>query len=110
MQKKPRTPAGLSSEAQRWWKRIVSEYEIGDSGGRLVLQTMLEAFDTMRRAQAVLEAEGLNIIDRFGQKKVHPLCAVERDARGQVYAGLKALNLDLEPIKNIGRPGGSFDN
>jgi hypothetical protein len=60
----------------------------------------------MRAAQKVLAKEGLVLEDRFAQKKAHPLCAVEKDCRAQVYAGLRALNLDLEPLKDIGRPPG----
>jgi glutathione S-transferase len=45
--------------------------------------------------------------DRFGQPKPHPLLATERDARAQFLAALKALNLDLEPLRDrVGRPGG----
>ncbi len=46
-------------------------------------------------------------IDRFVQRKPHPLLAAERDARAQMLAALKALNLDLEPLKDRGRPPGS---
>jgi hypothetical protein len=44
--------------------------------------------------------------DRYGQIKVHPLCAVERDARSGFLNSLKALGLDVEPLKGIGRPPG----
>ena len=100
-------PKTLSREACRWWRRLTSEYEIGDDAGRLILATALEAFDRMRQAQAVLATDGLSIKDRFGQVKSHPLCVVERDSRGQMLAALKALNLDIEPLRdNPGRPGG----
>ena len=47
--------------------------------------------------------------DRFGQVKSHPLLSVERDSRAQYLAALKALNLDLEPLRDKpGRPGGSW--
>ena len=107
MQKNIRAPSGLSKEARRWWRKIVTEYAIEDSGGLLILQALLEAFDTMREAQKILKADGMKVVDRFGQVRSNPLCAVLRDARGQVLAGLKALNLDVEPLKGLGRPGGS---
>ena len=97
----------MSAEARKWWRKIRTEYAIEDSGGLLILQALLEAFDTMREAQRISKADGMKVKDRFGQDKIHPLCAVERDARAQVYQGLKALNLDIEPLKAIGRPGGS---
>ena len=106
MQKNIRAPSGLSNESRRWWRKIVNEYGVEDSGGLLILQALCEAFDTMREAQKILKIDGMKVKDRFGQDKIHPLCSVERDARAQVYQGLKALNLDIEPLKAIGRPGG----
>ncbi len=100
-------PRGLSREACRWWRRLTTEYEIGDDAGRLILMMAMEAFDRMREAQAVLATDGLTLKDRFDQVKVHPLTVVERDSRAQMLAALKALNLDVEPLRNTpGRPGG----
>jgi P27 family predicted phage terminase small subunit len=101
-----RPPKNLSREAKKLWKRLQHEYAIGDEGGLLVLQTAMEAFDRMRDCQKKIEAEGMTITDRFKQVKAHPLCAVERDARAAMMAAMKSLNLDLEPVKQVGRPGG----
>ncbi len=102
----PTAPKGLSAESKRWWKKLLSEYEISDSGGRLLLEEMLRALDRLRGAQGILQAEGVVIEDRFGQKKTHPAVLVERDSRSQFLTALRNLNLDLEPLKAIGRPGG----
>lgn len=103
----PKPPKGLSREACRWWRRLTAEYEIGDDAGRLILMTAMEAFDRMRQAQAVLATDGLSIKDRFDQIKAHPLCVVERDCRAQMMAALKALNFDIEPLRDgPGRPPG----
>ena len=102
-----RAPSGLSKESKRWWHKLVLDYNITDSGGRLILLNIFQAFDRLKSAQAILKTEGMTIKDRFDQIKAHPLCAVERDARSAVLAGLRALNLDIEPIKDRGRPAGS---
>lgn len=99
-------PKNLSIEARNWWKKIVNEYEITDEAGLLILQTAFEAFDRMRAAQKIIKKEGMTNSDRFGQPRMHPACTIERDARGQFMQGLKALNLDIEPLRDIGRPGG----
>lgn len=100
-------PKGLSKEAREWWSRLVAEYGINDEGGRLLLGNALEAFDRMREAQQLLKRDGLVSKDRFGQRKPHPAAAIERDARGQLLAALRALNLDIEPLRDrVGRPGG----
>ena len=102
-----RYPAGLSDESRKWFKKIATEYQIDDSGGLLLLGTLCETIDRLRKAQAIIEAEGETIIDRFGQVKAHPLLAIENNARIGLLACIRQLNLDLEPLKAIGRPGGS---
>ena len=100
-------PKGLSREAARWWRRLTTEYEIGDNAGRLILTMAMEAFDRMRQAQAVLATDGLVVKDRFDQVKTHPVAVVERDSRAQMLAALRALNLDIEPLRDgPGRPSG----
>ena len=100
-------PKHLSPEARRWWRKLQQEYRFDDEGGLLLLQTALEAFDRMRAAQAAIKEDGATALDRFGQLKAHPLLSVERDARAALLAALKALNLDLEPLRDgPGRPPG----
>jgi len=90
-------PKGLSTAAKDWWKRLVSQYELDDDAGRLLLETAMQAFDRMRECQAAIERDGPMVRDRFDQRKAHPLLPAERDARAQMLAALKALNLDVEP-------------
>jgi P27 family predicted phage terminase small subunit len=108
--KKPKpkpTPARLTPEALAWYRELDAEYGIGDDpAGRLLLQTSCEAFDRMREAQALLERDGAVVPDRWGQLKPHPAAAMERDARSAMLAGLRALNLDVEPLGRVGRPAG----
>jgi P27 family predicted phage terminase small subunit len=100
-------PKHLSKEAKALWKRLSEEYSITDEAGLLILQTAMEAYDRMREAQAIIKTEGMQVVDRFDQKKAHPLTTVERDARAAMLAALKALNLDLEPLNDKpGRPAG----
>jgi hypothetical protein len=98
-------PENLSPEAKNWWNRIFSEYALDDSPARLLLQTALEAFDRQRECAAAIAKDGAVVTDRFGQAKPHALLAAERDARAQMMAALKALNLDLIPLHATpGRP------
>jgi P27 family predicted phage terminase small subunit len=102
-------PEGLSTEAQRWWQRITTEYGIEDDAGLLLLQTALESFDRMRNCQAAIARDGELVRDRFDQMKPHPLLPAERDARGQMLTAMKNLNLDLEPLRDgPGRPPGTW--
>lgn len=101
-------PETLSPEAAGWWQRLTDDYGIEDQAGRLLLQTALESFDRMRQCQAAIKQDGPTVPDRFGQLKAHPLATVERDSRNQMLGALKALNLDIEPLKDSpGRPAES---
>lgn len=101
-----RAPKNLSAEAKAWWRKLQNEYEITDQAGCLLLQTALEAFDRMRECQQTISNDGQTVKDRFEQDKAHPLLSVERDARSQMLSALKALNLDIEPLRDApGRPG-----
>lgn len=102
-------PKHLSAEAASWWDRIIDEYGIADEAGLLLLATALEAFDRLRGCQEIISREGATVLDRFEQTKAHPMLAAERDARSQLMQGLKALNLDLEPLRDgPGRPSGGY--
>lgn len=102
-----KAPKHLSKEAKSLWSRLLKEYEIQDEAGLLILQTAMESFDRMRESQAIIKTEGMQVTDRFDQKKAHPLTTVERDSRAAMLAALKALNLDLEPLQDRpGRPAG----
>lgn len=100
-----KAPDTLTPEAADWWHKLTADYGIDDQAGLLLLQTAMESFDRMRQCQAAITKDGPTVADRFGQLKAHPLATVERDSRNQMMAALKALNLDLEPLKDApGRP------
>ena len=98
-------PAHLSADAKGWWRKIQRDYSIDDNAGLLLLQTAMEAFDAMRSAQARIATDGLVTKGSTRQLTAHPLLAVIRDSRAQMLSALKALNLDLEPLRDgPGRP------
>ena len=70
-------PKHLSAAARKWWRALISEYEIADAAGLLLLTTALEAFDRMKAAGAVLDEEGPTFTDRYGQARPHPAATVE---------------------------------
>lgn len=98
----------ISPQAKKLRKGIIEEYAIDDEAGLAILQTAMEAYTEMERAQVIVDEQGPVLVDRWNQVKAHPLCSVIRDCRAQFLAGLKALNLDLEPLHNKpGRPPNS---
>lgn len=102
-----RAPGHLSKEAKKIFKDLSAEYGIDDVAGLRILRVALEAFDRAQAARATIDRDGMTTVDKFGQLKPHPLLASERDSRAAFLSGLKALNLDLEPLKSRpGRPEG----
>jgi P27 family predicted phage terminase small subunit len=100
-------PDELSKEAKTWWRRLVDEYAIEDQAGHLLLQMALQSFDRMNEARELIAKHGAVVTDRWGQLRANPACTVERDSRAAMLAALKALNLDLEPLRDQpGRPSG----
>jgi phage terminase small subunit len=104
----PKAPASLSKPGRDWWDRLTLEYSIEDPGGLLLLETTLCALDRLTQARETLAAEGIVVTGPHGKSQPHPCIAIERDSRAAVLAGLKALNLDLEPLHaGPGRPPGA---
>ena len=104
---KAKVPKHLSKEGQDLWGRLMDEYDLSDQGGLLLLQTAMEAHDRMKQCQQIIKKEGLQLADRFGQMKAHPLTTVERDSCSAMMQAIKSINLDLEALQDRpGRPTG----
>jgi len=100
-------PNHLSKEAKRIFKALSLEYSIDDCAGLKILRVALESFDRAQAAREAIDKDGMTVRDKFKQIKPHPLLPIERDSRSAFLAGLRALNLDLEPLRDArGRPGG----
>jgi P27 family predicted phage terminase small subunit len=106
MKNSSRAPGHLTKEGKRIFKAICSEYQIEDIAGLRILRIALESFDRAQAAREAIDREGMTIQDKFGQIKPHPLLPTERDSKAAFLSGLRALNLDLEPLRDRGRPGG----
>lgn len=100
-------PRGLSPAARAWKRRLAKEYGLdGDAAAELLLDAAMRAFDRAQEAQAIVDAQGVSFIDRFGQQRLSPAVLVERDSRSLMARMLAALRLDVEPLQPIGRPPG----
>jgi phage terminase small subunit len=99
-------PRALSQEAKGLWVSIHAGWQL-DEAATFLLEQGLECLDTMRKAQEILKKDGLISLDKYGKATAHPCVAIERDAKASLLRFIRALNLDLEPILALGRPGGS---
>jgi phage terminase small subunit len=105
--KQPKPSKELSFSAKKRWKEIFLEYSIEDAAGLQILNEYCRASMRADEARETIRLEGAVVTDRFGQKKGHPAIATERGAVAAMLACLKALNLDIEPLRDRpGRPEG----
>lgn len=107
MTTKTKAPAHLGKHGKALWEGIVRDYAIDDSAGLTLLSTACECLDRMKEAQALVKKHGAVFEDRYGGLKSNPANKIELDSRNGMLAALRALNLDLEPLRDgPGRPGG----
>ena len=95
-----RPPPHLSAAATRLYASVVEDYRL-EAHHLASLTKALEAWDRAEQARRLVEAEGIVIANRLGERKPHPAVAIERDSRSAFLAGMRQLALDYEV------PGGS---
>lgn len=96
MKKSDPIPKHLKADARRMWQKLRTDYVLDDGAGLALLQAACESYQRAQEARAAIDKDGAVLADRFGQRKAHPGCAIERDARGQMIAALRALRLAPE--------------
>ena len=100
-------PRHLGKSGKQLWTALRAEYQIDDAAGIALLTAAAECLDRMRAAQQAIGEHGEIVTDRYGQVKVNPACGLEKDARNGLLQAVRALNLDIEPLRDrVGRPGG----
>jgi hypothetical protein len=104
----PDPPRPLGPAGMALWGAIQAEYNIQDQGGIAMLQIGCLAYDRAERLRACIDADGDVIHTRTGPR-AHPALRDEVAARAQVMRCLEKLGLNLEPVKPIGRPPGSYN-
>jgi phage terminase small subunit len=98
-------PDHLRDGGKAFFAAVADEYAISDAAGLALLSRAAECVDRIAAAQAAITDHGELVIDRYGGVKLNPACALEKDARAGFLAAMKALNLDLEPLRDApGRP------
>jgi phage terminase small subunit len=102
--KLPKAPKHLCPATKRWWKSVVSTYELEPHHIRL-LQLAAESWDRGQQAREILDAQGLTFVDdKLNRLTAHPCIAVERDCRLSFARLLRELDLDVEPTTASSRP------
>jgi len=102
---KLKAPRHLGPAGRELWLELQRAYGIDDAGGLELLNIAAECRDRMANAQRAITEHGELIKMASGVLKANPAINIEKDARTGLLAALRQLNLDVEPLKNVGRPG-----
>lgn len=92
--KKSDPPRHLKAAGRAMWRRLMADYPLEDAGAQALLLAACEAAQRAEEARALVDRDGAIVLDRFGQRKPHPGVQIERDARTQMIAALRALRLE----------------
>jgi P27 family predicted phage terminase small subunit len=98
-----RAPQHLKPATRRWWRDVVSSWELQEHHVRL-LTLACEAWDRCAQARQQIDREGLTVQTREAGAKLHPACRVEAESRLAFARLLRELDLDLEPPAETKRP------
>jgi hypothetical protein len=103
----PPPPASLGEAGTDLWRRIMADYDIADCGGKELLLQACGACDRLAELKRCIDEEGTTIRTRGGIR-AHPALRDELACRAFIVRTLRALGLDVEPIKGEGRRGGGI--
>ena len=87
----------LGPRRSRVYRDVQNDYGVLDSGGLVLFVSACECLDRVRQAQLEIRKRGAIDVDRYGAARMSPACVLERDARGQMLAALRARILDVSP-------------
>src|ERR1035437_6591501 len=93
--KSPPAPSHLPADSQKLWKTIIADYEI-DRASEMVLVAALDARGRREKARAAIATDGAVVKDPWGQAKVSPWVAIERDASLALMRAFRVLGFDQE--------------
>ncbi len=104
----PQPPIILGEVGRNLWDRVTSAYDIADVAGQELLGQACAAADRRAACAALIDRDGEVIATKSGPRE-HPAMRGEQAARSFVVKTLRALGLDVEPIRpGPGRPGRGF--
>lgn len=93
--KRAAPPKHLERPEAALWRSIVAQFSFDDPASLELLTAAMEAKQRARRCRQIVDKDGERVVDRFGQLRVHPLIAAERDARAAFVRTVEALHLQL---------------
>src|SRR5215211_3584357 len=84
-------PNALAPSEADLFRTIIRDYRIHDEVSLRIIEEGLLSLQRAREAREQIDKDGLTFVDKHGQPRVHPLLAVERDARAAALAAFRQL-------------------
>lgn len=91
----PQVPKGLKAAGKRFWKKVLSEYELIDAHDRERLAMAAKCLDDLSEIEARVESDGRFVTNRYGTPVEHPGCKMLRDNRMLFVKIIREIGLDL---------------
>src|SRR5262249_56577854 len=79
-------PSDLGATGADLWRKITTEYDISDSGGREILRQVCASADRAAECAAIIDHDGPVVRGQYGPRD-HPLLRHELAARAFVTRG-----------------------
>ena len=89
-------PNHLQTETRKWFRQIVSEYELESHHVRL-LEMAGSVWDEYEAARKSVAQHGQIFVDRYNQPRERPEVGIARQARIAFARLVRELALDVEP-------------
>lgn len=102
----PAAPAALTPRSRKLWRAVLAEFELSPAELEL-LRSALVALDRADEAAAIIAAEGVVTVDRYGSPKAHPATDVESRNRalyGRFLAQL-GVKATVESVRRGAKSG-----
>jgi len=93
---KTRIPSGLKKPGKKFFRKVMSEFQIDDSHDVERLLQAGKCLDEIDEGERIIEIEGRFIEDRFKQRREHPAAKSIRDARTLFFRAVREMGLDLQ--------------
>jgi hypothetical protein len=100
-------PRKLGEHGLSLWKTIMTEYDIGDTGGIEILYQICATLDRAEAQREVIDEDGETTVIK-GITRAHPLLREELANRAFITRNLQRLGLNIEAVKPVGRPGRGY--
>ncbi|RXG62625.1 hypothetical protein ES695_21175 [Candidatus Atribacteria bacterium 1244-E10-H5-B2] len=102
-----KAPKHLSKSSRKFFKNTIENYELEDHHIKLLILAC-ESLDKIEIARRTIAKSALVYVDRFDKPKINPAAKIEIDNKAIFIKLLKAMELDIEPPGEVGRPPGPY--